>query len=208
MIVDQDTVSAAVGGDADALRQILETCGPRLRSHFTPRIASHHQAALGVDDVLQVTYMEAFLQIRRFRPNGPEGFFNWLRQIGENNLIDAVRELDADKRPDRRRQVGVPAGDDSYTSFLNTLSASGTTPTRQATREEAKHLLESALLDLPPLYAKAIRLCDLEERDIDDARRTFDPPKSRGAVHMMRMRGRDCLRAILGDPGRFMTTGS
>lgn len=208
LIVDQDTVTAAIEGDADALRRALESCGPRLRSHFADRIARCYQAALGVDDVLQVTYIEAFLHIDRFRPDGPDSFFSWLRHIGENNLRDAIRALDADKRPDRRKQVSAAPNGDSYTSFLATISATGTTPTKNATREEAREILEAALADLPPPYAKAIRLCDLEERDIDDACVAFDPPKSRGAVHMMRMRARDCLKALLGDPDAFLTAGS
>lgn len=208
MIVDQDTVTAAIEGDADALRRALEACGPRLRGHFADRIARRYQAALGVDDVLQVTYIEAFLHIGRFRPDGPDAFFAWVRHIGENNLRDAIRELDAEKRPDRRKQVSAAPNADSYTSFLATIAASGTPPTRHATREEARQILESALADLPPPYAKAIRLSDLEERDIDDVCAAFDPPRSRGAIHMMRMRARDCLKALLGDSDAFLTSGS
>lgn len=208
MIVDQDTVTAAIEGDAEALRRALEACGPRLRSHFAGRIARRYQAALGVDDILQITYMEACLHIERFRPDGPDAFFSWLRHIGENNLRDAIRELDAEKRPDRRKQITAAPLADSYTSFLASISASGTTPTRNATREEAKQLLDAAVADLPPPYARAVRMCDLEERDIEEVCAAFDPPKSRGAVHMMRMRARDCLKALLGESDGFLTSDS
>jgi RNA polymerase sigma factor (sigma-70 family) len=203
---DERTVFAAVAGDADALRSLLQACAPRLREHFTGRIGRRYQAALDVDDVLQVTYMEACLQIRRFTPAGDDAFYVWLRQIGENNLRDAIRGLEAAKRPDPGRQVSRASAGDSCTTFLATISGSGTTPTFGARRSEAKEALEAALASLPPDYSKAIRLYDLEGRTIDEAAAAFDPPRSRGAVHMLRARAMEALRLLLGNPDHLIPT--
>lgn len=204
--IDDGTVTAAVAGDSSALRRLLQACAPRLREHFAGRIGRHFQAVLSVEDVLQVTYMEACLQIGRFRPSGNDAFFAWLRQIAENNLRDAVRELEADKRPDRRRQIHAGSAEDSCANLLLSLSASGTTPTQGARRIEAKELLEEALANIPPDYAQAVRLYDLEGRAIDEVAGAFDPPRTRGAVHMLRMRALEALRVLLGDPNRILST--
>ena len=204
--INDGIITAAVAGDANALRRLLQACAPRLREHFAGRIGRPFQAALSVEDVLQVTYMEACLQISRFRPTGNDAFFAWIRQIGENNLRDTIRELDADKRPDRRRQVLQASVEDSCANFLLSLSASGTSPTHGARRMEAKDLLEAALANIPPDYAKAVRLYDLEGRAIDEVVGAFDPPRTRGAVHMLRARALEALRVLLGDPNRLLST--
>ena len=203
--IEDGTIAAAVAGDSSALRRLLQACAPRLREHFAGRIGRRFQAALSVEDVLQVTYMEACLQIGRFRPTSGDAFFAWLRQIAENNLRDAVRELEADKRPDRRRQVQASA-EDSCANFLLSLSASGTSPTQGARRMEAKELVEAALANIPPDYATAVRLYDLDGKAIDEVAGAFDPPRTRGAVHMLRMRALEALRLLLGDPNRILST--
>ncbi len=206
--LDEGTVSAAVNGDAEALSRLLERCQDPLRAHFADRIGRRYRAALDVEDVLQVTYMEAFLHAGRFVWNGTGSFYAWLCQIGENNLRDAIRELDAEKRPSRRRQIVTEPTGDRYTTFLATLSATGTTPTQQARREEAKEILSRAMADLPPDYARAVQFYDLEGRNIDEVARSFDPPRSRGAIHMLRARAIDCLRELLGQPERFLSSDS
>ncbi|MEK6799531.1 MAG: sigma-70 family RNA polymerase sigma factor [Planctomycetota bacterium] len=199
-------VSAAVGGDPDALRRLLQAHAQRLREHFDGRIGRRHRAVLSVDDVLQVTYMEAFLQIRQLRAEGEDAFFAWIRQIGENNLRDAIRALEADKRPDPERRIQSIGSDASHATFLAGLAGTDTTPTQHARRDEAKTILETALASLPPDYATALRLYDLEGRTIDEVGAAYDPPRTRGAVHMLRARAMDCLRVALGDPNRFLTT--
>jgi len=204
--IGDGTITAAVAGDSNALRRLLQACSPRLRQHFEGRIGRTFQAVLSVEDVLQVTYMETCLRIGIFRPTSDDAFFAWLRQIAEHNLRDAVRELEADKRPDRRRQVHAASAEESCANFLSSLSASGTSPTQGARRMEAKELLEAALANIPPDYAKAVRLYDLEGRSIDEVAGAFDPPRTRGAVHMLRMRALEALRILLGDPDRILST--
>ena len=56
------------------------------------------RSVLDIEDVMQVTYMEAILQIRQFSRGGVDGFRAWLTRLAENNLIDAVRGLEAAKQ--------------------------------------------------------------------------------------------------------------
>jgi RNA polymerase sigma factor (sigma-70 family) len=206
--IDQGTVSAAVSGDTYALSTLLHAHGPLLHRHFTDRIGRRHQAVISAEDVLQVTFMEAFLRIRSFVPAGENSFLAWLRQIGENNLRDAVRELDADKRPPERKRITTLSREDSYTTFLATLAGSFTTPTEHLRRSDAKALLEAAMKKLPQDYAQVLRLYHLKEQHIDEVAAAFDPPRSRGAVHMLRLRAFECLRELLGQPERFLTTSA
>lgn len=206
--VDKGTVTAAVAGDADALSRLLRAHGPLLQQHFADRIGRRHQNMLTADDVVQVTFMEAFLRVGTFVYAGEGSFLAWLRQIGENNLRDAIRELEADKRPPEPRRVASAPDADSYTTFLATLAGSFTSPTEHLRRGDAKEVLRVAMEKLPGDYAKVLRLYDLEERHVDEVSTAFDPPRSRGAIHMLRARAFDCLRELLGQPERFLTTSA
>ncbi len=202
MVVSDDTLTTcALGGDADALSVLLEQCDCSLRSWLRRRIKRAHQAALDVDDVLQVTYLEVFLEIGRFKRAGPGSFQAWVRRTAENNLRDAVRGLGRAKRPRRSRQVGGDGSDDSYAMLLADLGASITTPSEHAVREEASTLLEDALRKLPPDYEKVVRSCDLLGRSASEV--AVDMNRSPGAIHMLKARAHDRLVTLLGPSSRF-----
>lgn len=201
-------VTAAVAGDADALSRLLRCHALALQHHFASRIGRRYQAVLTAEDVLQVTFMEAFLHIRTFVYSGDGSFFAWLRHIGENNLRDAIRELDAEKRPPESRRVTALPKVDTYTTFLATLAGSMTTPTEHLRRSDSKALLLAAIDKLPADYATVLRMYDLEDRHIDEVAAAFDPPRSRGAVHMLRLRAFDCLKELLGQPDQILSTSA
>lgn len=203
MLVETDTLTAAMAGEREALGRVLLACDSELRRHLSGRIGLTYQSALSIDDVLQVTYVEACLRIEELENRTMEGLVRWLKIIADHNLTDAIRELNAGKRPPRWRQLATASREESATSFLASLVGSDTTPTQGARRAEFAGLLEVALHDLPPDYEKAIRLYDLESKPIEEVAAAFDPPRRDGAVHMLRARGRERLRELLGDTRRF-----
>ena len=201
-IVDGD-VALAIGGDVKALERLIALHHKELRQGLEEKIARRHRAVLAADDVLQVTYTEAFLRIGQFSPDGRGSFEGWLTRGAENNLKDAIRALEREKRLPRDRRIVRDSDAESYTTLLASLSASGTTPTRHASREEAKAIIDAALDELPPDYGKVIRLYDLEGLPIDEVAKSLD--RRRGAVHMLKARAHERLRELLGDPTRFFS---
>ena len=124
----------AVAGDAEALTALLKTHGPRVRRRLS--INPAWQASLDVDDVMQVTYTEAFLHIAQFAGRTPEAFVAWLTRIAENNLRDAVKELERQKRAHPRRRVQPAREQDSYTTLLETVGVTTVTAGRHAAANE------------------------------------------------------------------------
>lgn len=194
-------VISAVGGDVDALTGLLRECGPRLREQLS--IDKRWQSVLDVDDVLQVTYVEAYLKIRNFTPGGPNAFGGWLRRIAENNLRDAIRALDAQKRPPPAAARQSRDSDTSLTSLLDSIGFAGATPSKDAARVELKTVLDAALAALPKDYAAVIRGYDLEGKPIEDVAAALG--RSPGAVHMLRARAHDRLREMMGPGSNFFT---
>jgi RNA polymerase sigma-70 factor (ECF subfamily) len=184
----------AIAGDTAALTELLERHGPEIRRHL--RIDPAWRPVVAAEDVMQVTYLEAFLQIDRFAPSGKGTFAAWLRRIAENNLRDAVKELERNKRPPERRRIRENPGQDSYVILIEKLGQTSATPSRHARGKEARRYLETAIRQLPEDYQTVVRLYDLDELEVSEVARAMG--RSKGAVHMLRARAHDRLRDILG----------
>lgn len=201
---DGGLLSRATVGDRDALAELLNRYGPEVRRRLI--IRPRWQAVLEVADVMQVTYLEAFLRIDQLEARSADGFRAWLDRLAQNNLRDAIRELEAQKRPDPRRQVGRSPKDGSATSLLEALSCGTPTASHVAAGREATEALDAALAELPPIYAEVVRLHDLQGHPVADVAATMD--RSPGAVYMLRARALDRLRELLGPESRFFSRGA
>ena len=197
-----ELLSRAISGDRAAISALLQQCSSAARRDLSWAIDSKWRSVLDIDDVMQVTYLEAFLRIGQFRPT-PNGTFEaWLRRIAQNNLRDAVKELGRQKRPQPGARIQAPGGDDSYSSLFELLAGTAGTPSRHAARNERCAMLKAALNRLPPDYERVVRLYDLEGRPVGEVAAALG--RSEGAVYMLRRRAHDCLRELLGPATRIL----
>lgn len=197
-------LSAAKAGDRAALIDLLEALGPQVRGRLLPKINGHVRTALDVDDLMQVTYIEAITRLDRFQDGGASGFLAWLTRLAENNLIDAVRALEAAKRPNPHKRVGInPRGDESVVGLVEVLGLTSATPSRAAAMGEGVRALQAALMTLPPDYERVIRMYDLECRPIEEIVRELG--RSEGAIYMLRARAHDRLRELMGSAGKYFS---
>lgn len=194
---DEDKLlGVAVAGDQAALSELLARHGPPLAARIAAGIGAKWRSVLDADDVMQVTYVEAFLHIRDFVPRGPGAFAAWLRRIAENNLRDAIASLSAAKRPPPERRIQTGARDESAAVLLENLGVTLTTPSLHLGRSEARSALEAAIERLPSDYARVITLYDLEALPAEEVAARLE--RSQGAVFMLRARALDRLRDALG----------
>lgn len=203
---EQRLVEQAVGGDEEALTELLETYGTIVRERLKGKIGQQWRSAIDEDDVMQVTYLEAFLLINQFRYRGAGSFVAWLSQVAENNLRDALRGLQAAKRPNPMRKVTVArdrSSQDSFVALVELLGSTESTPSRAAAAGEAQQFIESALATLPPDYERVVRLYDLEGQSASDVAGQLG--RSTGAIYMLRARAHERLRRSLGSESKFFT---
>lgn len=200
---DAELLAKAIDGDRASMTELLRRSGPTVRARLASKMSTVWQSALDVDDVMQVTYLEAFMRITSFQPRHEGSFIAWLTLVAENNLRDAIKELERQKRPNPRNRVQAGSGDDSYVALVEMLGATMTTPSIQAARGELKGALDTALDKLPSDYAKVIRLYDLEGRDAAEVAKELG--RSPGAVYMLLARAHDRLKDVLGTESRFFT---
>ena len=78
--IDESLVTQAVSGDHKALSQLLDRFAPRIQREVAGQISQQWRSALDAEDIMQVTFLEAF-------PAGgsPAG----LRFAGFRRLADA-----------------------------------------------------------------------------------------------------------------------
>ena len=152
---------------------------------------------------MQVTYLEAFLHIDQLLARNAASFVAWLRRIAENVLRDAIRELERQKRPNPAKRIQTPVTDESYVSLLDYVGGTLTTPSRQARRNEAREILEHAMLRLPSDYRIVLQLHHLEGRPVAEIATSMG--RSEGAVYMIRARALDLLRSLLGTESNFFS---
>ena len=190
-------------GDRKALAELLEAVGPRVRARIEPKISPAIRTLLEADDVMQVTYMEVVLRLNSFTGGGFSGFIAWVSRLAENNLIDAIRSLEAAKRFDPRKKV-TPTREDSASAFINLLGVNSITPSRVAAKDEAGGMLEVALRALPPDYERVVRGHDLAGKPMSDL--AAEMKRSEGAAYMLRARAHDRLKEILGSDSKYFST--
>lgn len=190
----------AVQGDEDALTELLRRFGPNVRAHIESALSEKWRSVLDPDDVMQVSYLEAFMRIDRFEPRGDGSFAGWLNQIAKNNMRDAIDELSRLKRPQPDQRV-VGSSDESAVLLLEQLGCTTSTPSRHAGKREVAQAVESAITGLPDDYASVVRMYDIEGKGVGDVAAAMG--RSEGAVYMLRARAHDRLREALGSSTRW-----
>lgn len=151
MAIDEnDIVQATRDGDRDALGELIAAAGNDVRQKLAGAIPTRRQSLLTIDDVMQQTYTDAFLDIQAFEPHGDGAFEAWLTTLAKRNLIDAIRMLGADKRGGKHKRVINE--EDSAVEFCEQLTGTGTTPSQAFSKKEASRAVLQAVRRLPPTY--------------------------------------------------------
>ncbi len=198
---DDQLLRRARAGDKQAIGELLLRHGPAIGGRLD--INAKWQSVLEANDVLQVTYFEAFEQIAEF-DGGASAFPAWLRRIAENNLRDAIQALKRAKRPPPDKRVGSqPGAQDDLAGLCELVTSSAASPSRHAARNEARRILEAEIETLPDDYRTVLQLVYWEEKSVADVALLIG--RNRGAVHLLRIRARDRLRDRLGSASRFIS---
>jgi len=192
---DDTFLRLATQGDRDAMTELLARHGPAVRQTVSNELGSRFRTIFDEDDVMQVTYLEAFLRIVELQTPNTAGFVAWLHQIARCNLRDAIKGLTRQKRPDPRRQVRPASPDDSVMTLFEMVGGDSNSPSRVAGTAERTAILVAALAQLPRDYATVLREYDLESKSIDEIATRMG--RSTGAVFMLRARAIERLREIL-----------
>lgn len=157
---DVDLVSLAKTGDESAIRALVQRHNRRL--FRTARAVIRNDAE--AEDVVQAAYVKAFTNLAAFR--GEAELSTWLTRIALNEALGRVRA--------RKNTTGLEEIDMQTTSpggqllrFPSSLPAAD--PETELSRSQARHLLESAVDELPDDFRTVFVLRDVEGMSTEEA---------------------------------------
>jgi len=199
---ERDLLLIAVGGDQNALATLLEKYTPLLRMTLAGKMPRRWQSVLSVDDVIQETCVDVFLDIGSFPVCDGRSFRRWLATIAKRNLLDAIRMLKADKRGGPLHRIDLRRGEESYMALYELMDRSSARPSRLMAKKEAEAALQEAIQALPDLYRRVVVMYDLEGRRVNELAALLG--RSPGSVFMLRARAHRKLADFLGSRSRFL----
>ena len=133
--------------DPAAFADLVARVHGRLQTWIAVRLGPALRGRVTEDDVLQETLLQAYRTLDRFQSNGPGSFRRWLLSVAENRIRD-LHKFHAAKKRDFAREAFKPRNDDE-TAMLNRFSASITSPSLAAGRNEQRADLVAKIDALP-----------------------------------------------------------
>jgi RNA polymerase sigma-70 factor (ECF subfamily) len=143
--------------DPAALAVFLEVWRPALLSFVERRLGAALRGKLEPDDILQELAVRAVRDLPQtdFTTLEP---FNWLCHLAEQCIIDGHRHFAAGKRDSGREVAGNVVPEDGSQDLIALLSASLTSPSQAAVRDERQQRLAEVLATFPDEHREALRL--------------------------------------------------
>ncbi len=202
---EQRLIAGATSGDGVALERLLLTCYDRLARNIGSKLPASVQQIVDVDDILQQTFLQVFRDIRNFEPHAGRSFFNWVKTIAENRLLDTIKGLKRKKRGgDHHRVREVKDGQtSSIKDLVEMMSADGRSPSRSFARHEAMQAVQIGLASLPEDQREAIRLRFLCGKSLEEVAVAMG--RTKGAVRGLIHRGKQGLHDAMGRSSRWLS---
>ena len=182
---DAQLVQLARQRDSDAFRTIMQRNNRRLY-----RVA---RSVLGDDceaeDVVQEAYVRAFASLDTFR--GDSRLTTWLTRITLNEALGRLRQ--------RRPTVDLTVLDAESAVTANIIPfptmQPGTDPERAAAQQQIRHLIESAIDELPEAFRSVFVMREIEEMSVEETADFLDiePATVKTRLHRARRLLRETL---------------
>ncbi|HMN97314.1 MAG TPA: sigma-70 family RNA polymerase sigma factor [Phycisphaerales bacterium] len=184
-------------GRFESFEERLAAAGHRIA--LSLRIAPELAGWIDRDDIMQVTYLEAYLAHASgalSSDSTARPLQAWLRRAAENNLRDAIAAMRAARRPPPRRRASPAAGEDSILWLHRQATSGGTTPSGGCARAELAEMMRREIQRLPPIYREVLDLVIF--RGMSHAEAGAALGRTRGAVSLLQQRAIAALRQGVG----------
>jgi RNA polymerase sigma-70 factor (ECF subfamily) len=201
-------IDRARAGDRLALEELLLTHAEPLSGYLAGRLPASLSTVVGVEDILQETLLQAYLDIEKLRDTTPRGFFAWLKSVADLRLLDTLKAQQRQKRGagahGTRRTADLRTG--SLAELVDKLMDQGPTASRLVARHEAVLAIQVGMAGLPEDQRQAIHMHVLEEKSLDETAAAMGRTSSavRGLVH----RGKQNLAETLGRASLWLSARS
>jgi RNA polymerase sigma-70 factor (ECF subfamily) len=201
-----ELMRAVEGQEGPGIPDLLDRHRERLRRMVACRMDRRLASRLDPSDVVQETFIHARQKLPAYLREPRLPIYPWLRSIAWERLIQLRRHhVRCSKRAvDREQPSGPPLPQASPVRPIDSLVASGTSPSGRLMREEARAALMAALDRMSAQDREVLALRYLEQRPLEDVAVALGLGLS--AVKMRHLRALQRLREMMpdgaGEPGR------
>lgn len=173
--IDRSQIKALlVDGTVESQADLLEAFREYMRQVARRALAAKKDFKLSVSDIVQTAILSAHKDARKCRAQNIVELKGWLRTIVLNDISNACRDAQRQKR-DVRREKSI----DAVTSQIDRQA----TPSEVAVRDEDQQRIETALTQLPEDSQRVIRLRHQEDRSFVEIAKLMD--RSPDAIRML-----------------------
>lgn len=183
---ESERLERAIRGDRDALKELLMEYGPKVRLSIAARIPKRFRSRLSEDDVMQETYVDAFLNVNEFQSLSENCFAIWLAKIAKNHILDTIQGLNALERGEGWHLFKLLSEVERDFGLSDVGRKNGD-------RFESDF---PAIDKLPEDLRRVVEMCDQQGRPIAEVASILG--RSQGAVLMLRKRAHRRLLEIMG----------
>ena len=173
-------IEKAANGDRAAFDRLTEGHRERLGALVAARLGNDLRRKVGVDDIVQDTFLRAFQSVHRFRWEGPDSVSRWLAAIADHVILYAAQKYRRDGAP----LVGEPA-------------CQNPSPSKASRREERFDRLRDAIENLSEEHREVILLARIEGLRIKEI--AVRMQRSEDAVKQLLARALRKLKTSFGD---------
>ena len=192
-------MARAQEGDNDAFSGLVEKYRDPLEYWVHLRLGSRLRGKIEIQDIVQETFLRAYVSLPTFRWSTDGSFFHWLSAIAEHVIQSLARKLSTKKRSSAREVPLAPGMEPrsllagKLGKLIERLNLSPSTVLRRSERFER---LEAALNALKPDRREVVVLAILREVPIKEIAAKMG--RSPDAVSMLLLRALDQLRVLFG----------
>lgn len=189
---------AAKHGDDAARNALLLRFRGRLKALVVMRMDTRLRTRVDASDVVQESLVEANHRLHDYLERNPLPFYQWLREITLERLVDMHRRhVVAQKRSVHREEHRPATADESLDALARRLIARGSSPSQQVQRVELGEQLRDALEQLNEIDREVLVLRHLQQRSTREIAAVLQISET--AVKVRHLRAIRRLRDSLGD---------
>lgn len=159
----QSRLARARGGDKDAFRELILAEAPAIESFISSRLSTQNQRVVGIDDVVQETFLSIHRDLSKADFDSKQSFSTWCIRISENRMLDLVRRGKRKKRGGDMNRLDD--GGQDGPGFIEQLQGSETKASVKLRRLEEAEAIREAMAELPSVQRKAAQMKYLDGRN-------------------------------------------
>ena len=194
-------------GDRDAISLLLLEHSAKLQAFIKSRLGDQLAGRVGVEDILQETFISAMKGVGGLEKDDEATFVAWLRAIASNRIKDAARKYASKKRGGDRKRVTAKANPfkSSAINLLEELARDSVSPSQIVAGDEGVQALQVAMSRLSEDQFTALKLHEFDGLTLEETAEQMG--RTTGSVRGLLQRARENLRGEMGTESKWLSKG-